>query len=305
LKDDITNIDLRLLRCFDALMTERNVSRAAQLVSTSQPAMSVALGKLRALFNDPLFIRGRGEMVPTSRALILNDLIRGVLDGLGNLSSVAAPFDPRTSRSKFTMTAPGYIGYVLLPRLTMYLEKNAPGIYVEARAANRERATEWLENGEVDFRLGWIRVPPAELRFKTLYKDRFVCLARKDHPDIEKKLTLEHFCSLQHVRTMVHPRSDSGGVIDRALGALGKHLQIAMLVQEGLTVPHIVANSNLIAAVPARLARGFVDQLPIRAHPLPFRLPEQNIALYWHERTHRNPAHEWFRNLIGKIAKTL
>lgn len=305
MKDDIASIDLRLLRCFDALMTERNVSRAAQLVNTSQPAMSVALGKLRTLFGDPLFVRGRGEMVPTSRALVLNDVVRSVLVGLGNLSAVAAPFDPRTSRARFTMTAPGYIGYVLLPRLARYLEKNAPGVYVEARAANRERATEWLENGEVDFRLGWIRVPPSELRFKTLYKDCFVCLARKDHPDIPRKLTFDLFCSLQHVRTMLHPRSDSGGVIDRAVGALGKHLNIALLVQEGLTVPHIVASSNLIAAVPARLARGFVGQLPIRAHPLPLRLPDQNIALYWHERTHRNPAHEWFRDLIGKITKTL
>jgi DNA-binding transcriptional LysR family regulator len=305
MKSGLDSIDLRLLRCFDALMAERNVSRAAQRVNLSQPAMSVALGRLRALFGDPLFLRGHGEMVPTSRALTLAEPVRGVLEGLGRLASTSAPFDPATVRMQFTLTAPGYIAYVILPRLMRYLEKNAPGVSVEARAANRERATEWLENGEVDFRIGWIREPPRELRFKTLYGDGFVCLARREHPGIPRRLTAELFCSLPHVRPMVHRQSDSGRVIDQAVELLGRRLNIALLVQEVLTVPYVVASSNLIAAVPARLARGFTGQLPIRSHPLPLRLPEQSIALYWHERTHRDPAHEWFRDVIGRIAKTL
>src|SRR5690606_12940719 len=154
------------------------------------------------------------------------------------------PFDPRTARTQFTVTAPGYIAHVMLPRLMRYLERNAPGVYVEVRAANRERATEWLENGEVDFRMGWIREPPRELRFKALYSDRFVCLARKDHPEIPRKLTAELFCLLQHVRPMVHRQSDSGLVIDRAVEALGKRLNIVLLVQEVLIVPYVVATSN-------------------------------------------------------------
>lgn len=301
----LDTMDLRLLRCFDALMAERSVSRAAQRMNISQPAMSIALGRLRRLFRDPLFLRGHGEMVPTSLALSLMEPMRGVLDGLRNLASTAAPFDPRTSRTQFTLTVPGYIACVVLPRLTRYLERNAPGVDLEVRAANRERATEWLENGEVDFRMGWIREPPEDLRFKTLYRDSFVCIARRDHPGIPRKLTAELFCSLPHVRAMVHRKSDSGQVIDQAVEDLGKRLRISLLVQEILTVPYIVASSNLIAAVPARLARGFVGQLPIRAHPLPLRLPEQSIALYWHERTHRNPAHQWFRDAVGKIAKSL
>jgi DNA-binding transcriptional LysR family regulator len=104
---------------------------------------------------------------------------------------------------------------------------------------------------------------------------------------------------------MVHRKSDSGKAIDQAVKAIGKRLQIALLVQEVLSVPYIVAQSNLIAAVPARLGRAFVGPLPIKAHPLPIRLPEQTIALYWHERTQRDPAHQWFRDVIGKIAKTL
>ena len=303
MENGVETIDLRLLRCFDALMADRSVSRAAQRMNISQPAMSVALGRLRRAFGDPLFLRGHGEMVPTSRALALEDTVRGVLDGMGKLTSAAAPFDARTASLQLTLTAPGYIGHVLLPRLMRQLEKSAPGMRIEVRAANRERATEWLESGEIDFRLGWIREPPSGLRIKTLYRDRLVCIAAKNHPQISRKLTGELFCALPHVRTMVHRQSDSGQVIDQAVEALGKRLNITLLVQEVLTVPYIVASSSSIAAIPARLARTFAAQLPIRVYPLPLDVPEQNIALYWHERTHRSAPHEWFRDLIGKVAK--
>ena len=301
----LETLDLRLLRCFDALMADRSVSRAAQRMNISQPAMSVALGRLRRAFGDPLLIRGHGEMVPTSRALALVETVQGVLEGMGKLTSPAAPFDPRTASVQFTMTAPGYIGHVLLPRLVRQLERNAPGVRLEVRAANRERATEWLENGEIDFRMGWIREPPAGLRCKTLYRDRLVCLARRNHPLVPRKLTAELFCALPHVRTMVHRQSDSGQVIDHAVEGLGKRLNIALLVQEVLTVPYIVASSNLIAVISARLARALAGQLPLRVHPLPLKLPEQSIALYWHERTHRSAPHQWFRDLLGRIAKGL
>jgi DNA-binding transcriptional LysR family regulator len=301
----LEEIDLRLLRCFAALMADRSVSRAAQRMNISQPAMSVALGRLRRVFGDPLMIRGHGEMVPTSRALALAETVDSVLEGMGKLTSVAAPFDARTATQQFTVTAPGYIAHVLLPRLMRQLEKSAPGVRVEVRAANRERATEWLESGEIDFRMGWIREPPAGLRFKTLYHDRLVCLARKDHPLISRKLTAELFCALPHVRTMVHRQSDSGQVIDQAVEALGQRLNIALLVQEVLIVPYIVASSKLIAAIPARLARSFAGQLALKVYPLPLDVPEQRIALYWHERTHRSAPHQWFRDLLGNIAKGL
>jgi len=302
---NIETVDLRLLRCFDVLMTERSVSRAAQQMNLSQPAMSIALRRLRALFSDPLLLRAQGDMVPTSRALALTERVRRVLEELNALTAGSTPFTPLTSRAQFTLTAPGYIAYVLLPRLAKHLEKHAPGVHVDVRASNRERATEWLEKGEIDFRIGWIRQPPAEHRFKTLYRDNFVCLARKNHPAIPGRLTTELFCSLPHVRSMVHQRSDSGEVIDQAVEALGRRLRIPMLVQDIFTVPYIVANSGLIAAVPARFARGFAASLPLRAHRLPLDIPDQSIALYWHERTHRDPAHEWFRTLLGKVTRAL
>jgi DNA-binding transcriptional LysR family regulator len=300
---NIASLDVRLLHWFDILMSERSVSRAAQRLNVSQPAMSLVLRRLRRIFQDPLFVRAHNEMVPTPRALELVVPIRRILEELGALVEGDASFDPQTSSGQFTITAPGYISFLLLPRLIRRMEKKAPGISFEIRAANRERAIEWLEKGEIDFRIGWIKEPHDTLRFKTLYRDQFVCLARKGHPEVGRKLTLERLCAIPHVRAMVHKDSDSGKLIDQALEAHGMRIKIALLVQDSLIVPYVVANSNLIAVLPARLAQGIARQLPIRIWPVPIKLPEQSIALYWHERTHKDAAHEWMRTQISDVCR--
>lgn len=282
-------------------MDERSVSRAAQRTNLSQPAMSIALRKLRQVFGDPLLVRSRNEMVPTPRAISLSGAVRRVLEDLNTLSATSLPFNPRSSSVQFTFTIPAYISYVLMPELMKRLEKVAPRVMVVTRAPNRERAVEWLEKGEIDFRIGWIREPPPILRSKTLYKDQFVCLARKGHPQIKDRLTLEQFCSTDHVS--VDRRSDSGHAIYQAVKAVGPAFRIKLLVQDMLIVPYIVANSNLIAIVPGRLGGQFVKQLPVRLFPVPLKLPELDIALYWHQRTHRDPANEWMRNMISEVAR--
>lgn len=302
---NITNLDVRLLHWFDILISERSVSRSAQRLNISQPAMSLALRRLRRMFRDPLFVRAHNEMVPTPRALELVVPIRRILEELATLVEGAASFDPQTANGQFTITVPSYISFLLLPRLIRRIEKKAPGISLDIRSSNREHAIEWLEKGEIDFRIGWIKEPPDTLRFKTLYRDHFVCLARKDHPEVGRKLTLEQLCAVPHVRAMVHKNSDSGRLIDQTLDALGMRIRIALLVQDSLIVPYVVANSNLIAVVPARLAQGISRQLLIRVLPVPIKLPEQNIALYWHERTHRDAAHEWMRAQIGEECSAL
>ena len=302
---NINNLDIRLLQWFDVLMSERSVSRAAQRLNISQPAMSMVLRRLRRFFGDPLFVRVHNAMVPTPRAIDLVVPIRRILEELGELVEGEASFDPKTERRVFTVTVPSYISFRLLPKLIHRIGKKAEGISIETRVFDRIRTFEWLEKGEVDFRIGWIKEPPDTLRFKTLCQDRFVCLVRKKHPEIQGKLTLEQFCSVPHVRAMIHKNSDSGLFIDKTLAALGKRAKIALLVQDWLIVPHVVAHSNLIAVVPSGIARGIARHLPVRVLPLPIKLPEQNIALYWHERTHRSAAHEWMRRQISEACRGL
>jgi len=294
-------LDLKLLHLFSVLMTERNVSRAAQRLGISQPAMSLVLRRLRVLFKDPLFVRAHNEMVPTPRALELGVSVRRILEDLGTLLDVEPSFDPKTARAHFALTIPSYISFLLLPKLIRAVERRAPGVTLDARASDRDLAAQWLETGEIDFRIGWINAPPDALRYKVLYTDRFVVLASRTNPKARRSLSVEEFCTLGHVRTMVHPRSDSGRLIDQALGALGLRLNITAVVQDALAVPYTVVNTGLIALVPSRLAVSVARHLPLRILQPPIELPEQTIALYWHERTHNGAAHRWLRNEIGEI----
>jgi DNA-binding transcriptional LysR family regulator len=192
-----------------------------------------------------------------------------------------------------------------MPRLVPYLEKHAPGLDLDIRVANRDMANEWLEQGEIDFRIGWVRRPLAKLHARTLYHDTFVCLVRRDHPVVKTKLAADDYCALPHVRTALYrymELTESGPIIDEAVAAVGQRLRIAVRAPDYLSVPFIVANSNLIATVPQRLATPFLKILPIRMLPPPLALPEISISLFWHERTQHSALHRWFRTAVGSIA---
>ncbi len=302
---NIKSLDVHLLRCFDVLMAERSVSRAAEHMNLSQPAMSHALARLRRLFDDPLLLRAQGEMVPTRHALELREPVGRILAEIDGVVSMAAAFRPETSRMKFVLTAPEYVEYVLAPGLFGLLQKAAPGIDIEFRTPNPERVSEWLEKGEIDFRLAWLRDPPRSLRSKFLFRDEFVCLVRQGHPQIRGAMTADQYFSLPHVRSRFVRNSPSGRVIDEVVASHGKKLRIALLMQNFWTVFHTVAHTDLIATVPARLAQGVADQLSLQVLEPPISVPDMRIGVFWHERTHKEASHRWFRQILADAVKLL
>lgn len=303
---NVRNTDLRLLHCFEALYAKRSVSLAAQQMHLTQPAMSNALARLRETFGDPLFVRTKEGLLPTPRALSLAEPVRTVLDGVDTIFSSGGTFDPAAAQTHFVMTAPEHVGGLLLPPLMRRLKEAAPGVTIEVRHADRERAASWIQSGEIDFRIGWLRSPPQNLHLRALYHDRLVCLVRKDHPQVRDKLTLPLFCSVPHARAMLNQGSDTPRAVDVALAALGRKLHVALQVQDFMVLPFVVAHSDLIGVMPERVAAAFTRGLPLRIVQAPLKLPQQTIAMYWHERTHRSPAHVWFRGLLaGLTAKTV
>lgn len=298
-------MDIHLLRCFEALMDERSVSRAAERMHVSQPAMSHALARLRRLFDDPLLLRTQTGMVPPRRALNARETVSRILLETENLLLRAVEFKPLTSRMRFVITAPEYVEHVLAPRLLQRLQQEAPGITLEIRVPDPDRATEWLEKGEIDFRLGWLRTPPRTLRSQLLFRDGFVCLARKGHPQIRGSVSQEQYFSLPHVRSRFVRNSTSGRVIDEVAAAQGRELNVAVLMQNVFTVFHAVAHSDLIATVPSRLVQGVTGQLPLQLLEPPLPIPELRIHLFWHERTHQEASHRWFRQILIDTAKSL
>jgi DNA-binding transcriptional LysR family regulator len=299
---NIRKHDLHLLLCFEALATAGSVSKAAQRMDIPQPSMSRALAQLRAAFSDELFLRTRTGVTPTPKALELIEPVREVLSRMESLLNPPPDFAPATTRAKVTLTSTGYAEAVLMPYVVQRLEKDAPGLILETHAPNREIADLRLERGEIDFRIGGIDQPPEKLRFANLFEDRFVCIARTNHPRVRSKLTLDDFCSLPQVRTVIRSHMESA---ERAVAAYGRHVRYTVTSHDYAAVPHIVARSNLIAAVPERMVDLLMRGIAIHKFDCPVAMPRMSIRLFWHDRTHRSALHKWFRTLVGEAAREM
>jgi DNA-binding transcriptional LysR family regulator len=297
--------DLKLLMCFDALMAERSVSRAAERLNLSQPAMSHALARLRRLFDDPLLLKGRGVMTPTSRALQLETQVHELLAALRRLAEQPAAFEPGTARVRFSVMAPEYAEYLLAAPLALQLQRDAPNLALDFRASDPDRSLDLLARGELDFRLGWWPEPPAALRYKLLFRDRLVCVVRRNHPRFRSALSTDDYLDAAHVRVQTPRTSVSSSAVDQAVAALRRTLNVALRVQNISVMAEVVAASSLIATLPERLASRMQERHPLQLLPLPLNVPDIRMALYWHERTHKHAAHRWFRQAVGDIAKTL
>lgn len=298
------NFDLQLLRCFEALLSERSVSRAAVKLDLSQPTMSHALARLRQLFDDPLLTRGQGGMTPTSRAITLQPQVREALSVAYRLVEKRTRFQPAESRMEFTVMTAEYVEYLLLPRLIARLSQEAPSIRVTFRSAQPDRALEWLERGELDFRLGWWPESAPALRVKRLMRDPLVCVARQGHPLLAGAITEEQFIGIPHVVQNERMRS-ARRAIDQAVRTRHRQLQVQFKVQDALALCNVVAHSDLIGTLPERFARALAEKFPLQVLPVPIAIAEIRQAMYWHERTHNEPSHQWFRQIISELAKSL
>lgn len=297
-------IDLNLLVAFDALLTEVNVTRAAKRVGLSQPAMSHALNRLRSLFEDPLLVRTARGMVLTPRAQQLQTPLREALGRIETVLDKTETFDPATAQRRFTLAGLDYVEFVMLPPLLEYLSKHAPGIDLFVVALHQD-VSPMLESGEVDLSLGVNRPAAPGIYQQKLFQERFVCLVRKDHPEVKRSLSLEQYVRLDHLLVAPQHQAHRGGYVDAALAQRGLRRRIALAVPHFLVAPLVVSRSNLVFTVPERIARAYTELLPLRSLPVPLELNGFSMMQHWHERNHRDPAHVWLRTVIADLAKEL
>lgn len=309
-------LDMPALRCFLALMRERSVTRAAERLGMSQPAVSHVLARLRRHFGDALLVRAATGMVPTARALELDAAAHDIVGAMDRLGRSNRAFDPALERSTFVITIPEYFERLLAPALMARLQAEAPAVSIELRAPNPVLARAWLDSGEVDFRLAWIHDPRPESRFARLPEDRLVCLVREGHPTVGTRLGVGDFFELPHVRPAIAvapgtPADPASVTLEQYIGLphRGRHrarrLRIALRAQSFATIPYVVAQSDAIATIPERLARTIDPRLPVRVLRPPIALPPLRGALYWHERSNADPRHRWFRKLLLDVARGL
>jgi DNA-binding transcriptional LysR family regulator len=294
--------EIRLLRIFLVLMRERSVSKAAASVNLSQPTLSHALNRLRALFDDPLLLRTSGAMTPTTRGLELQTTIGELLNRFDAIVTQSVAFDPKTSRARLTIMAPEFATDVLAGPLVCRLRESAPDFEMEFVTTDPIHAIDMLEQGTIDYRLGWWPQPAPALKRKLLWTDRMCCIMCSGHPLLAGPLTSAKYFDARHVRVRRPSRSYSMASIDSAAAKAGRRMQICAFVQNAHTMGSIVAKTDLLGTLSERLADRLADA-DIERRPLPFDVPSLKVALYWHERTHNSPVHKWFRALLVEVAK--
>ncbi|HXF41577.1 MAG TPA: LysR family transcriptional regulator [Blastocatellia bacterium] len=302
---NLQSIDLNLLLVFEALMEERNVTRAARRVGLSQPAMSNALTRLRRTFDDPLLIRTPGAMTPTHAAQALIEPVRNALGQLRIALEAKPSFDPAASKRAFHLLANDYVEIILLARLVGKLRKQADGVSIRVHRPPNvfQPPSRTALSDSYDLAIGFFPDAlslDASVRSELLFEEENVCIASAKHPSIRGKISLRQFASEGHVA--VFYKSEGPGVIDTILSQKGLTRKLAVLAPHFASVPFIVAESNLIATVPKRLAIKLRGTLKLQLLPLPIALPALRLSMLWHERMDADPAHTWLRRSVAQAA---
>ena len=297
----VASLDLNLLRVLDALFRERHLTRAAKALGLSQPAASHALARLREHFDDPLFVRTSEGLVPTPGAAALEGKLRAAMRALEESVTGARAFDPATARTTFTLATADYGSFVVVPPLLERLRREAAGTELWVRSVRDDVFTD-LARGECDVYLGPVAVGATArgIHTRRLLEEHFVCVVRRDHPRVAEALDLDTYASLPHV--FVAPRGTPGGVVDVALAKHRRKRHIAVAVPQFLLAPHLVAHSDMVLTIGRRVAEAFAAMLPLRVLAPPLALPPFAMDLAWHDRTHADPAHAWFRDEIVEAA---
>ena len=297
---DIGKVDLNLLRVFAAMHEHRNVTRAGRAIGLSQPAMSTALAKLRATFGDALFVRTGAGMQPTSKAAELAAPVLRVLDVVKSEILQKTGFDPATSERRFTLITPDIGEMAFLPRLLARLEAQAPRADLRTLAMPPAAIEQALESGAADLAVGLFPdLTKAGFYQQRLFRNSFVSVVRANHPTIGERVGLRRFLEASHA--VVRPEGRSHDLFERALQQRGLVRRIRLEIPHFLSLPTIIAQSDLVATVPRDIGLAFAKQANLRALEPPVRTPPFDVKQYWHRRAHQDPAGIWLRSQVRNL----
>ena len=292
----IKDIDLNLLRLFDAVYRTRNVSRAAELLDLTQPAASQGLTRLRALIQDPLFMRSAGGVQPTPKAQRLADPVRQALATLEQALGETAGFDPAQAARTFHIHMSDIGEGRFLPELMVALRERAPGVRVETRPLPREQVTEALDTGRVDFAFGFLPMVRDTQRVKLL-EDRYVVLLREGHPFTRKRRSgaalLGALRELEFVAVRSHV--DTLRIVQQAQ----LEDRVRLVTEHFMVLPSIVRATDLAAIMPRNIARSFEGGYSIVEPAFPGR--DFAVALHWSRRFEADPGNRWLRGVIEEL----
>lgn len=294
-------LDLNLLLALDALISLKSVTRAAEKRFISQPAMSHALNRLRAFFDDPLLVRTPQGMQPTERALHLQRGVHQVLSLLENHLNQPEAFDPKTSQRRFTISTTDYVECVLIPPLVKLLAAQAPGLHIDIQILREEIPEAALANGEIDLLLGfdeYMRIPGYLCR-ETWLTEPLAGLVSAHHPQVGDALTLAQTIALPHV--FHSPLGRRGSPLDAYLAARGLQRSISVESQSYMSAAAIVSHTDHLCILPQRVAAMLAGYWPLRQVALPQDFPDYHLNCVWHPVQDKQPALCWLRDLMRTL----
>lgn len=301
---NLAGIDLNLLVAFEAMFEERSVTAAAAKLHLGQPAMSAALGRLRALFEDDLFIRFGREMQPTTKALALAPGILSALQQIRQTMESNQTFNPANSDRNFAIGISDSLSYLLAPKLLAQIQNIAPNINLQFIGFDKDCVGELLELGKLDVALGVFQNLPRQTVEEFLFEEHFVGIARKKHPAlVNGSMSLESFASLPHALFTL--RRDTMGEIDQVLAKYNLKRRVALTTAHALVLPVIISNSDLIACIPSRLAKKYVCQDCVKLFELPVPMEPWNISILWSKLVEKDSAISWLRQTIKVICQDI
>lgn len=290
------NVDLNLLRVFDAVYRERHLTRAGQYLCLTQPAMSHALARLRTLFGDELFLRTARGMEPTPGAEQIAGPISEAIGAVQRLLQGTTRFDPLAARMTFRIGVTDHTSAVVLPPLLERLRGQAPGIDIQASHVNVESARELLDEGLLHLAVVGSGDHPPRFDVRHLLREPLVCMGAHDHPELEKPLTLQRFAALDHI--VVSPSASHRSLIDQLLASHNLRRRTVLSIPFLTAVPQLVAHSRLACVVPRNLVERLAPYGCFRWQPVPLEGAYFDFFALWHSRETLTPSHEWLRSQV-------
>nr|ABW22834.1 LysR-like regulatory protein [Burkholderia sp. NCIMB 10467] len=291
-------IDVKLLNVFAETYRTSSVTQAAENLGLSQPTISFNLSKLRDHYKDPLFVRTSRGMEATPFAQELYEQVVDLLASFSNIARLQTSFDPSEAQRIFRIAMTDISQIVLLPTLLNKLRIVAPRAQLRISHITTE-TPRMLESGEVELAVGFMPQLDAGFYQQKLFPQRFVVLAASRHVALGDSMSLEYYLSAGHVT--VTPSGTGHSIIDRTLREQQLHRHVVLDVPNYLAIADIVAQTDLLATVPQKLADLMSSSVDARRYPVPFEIPQYDVKQHWHARTHQDAGHRWLRALLAEL----
>jgi DNA-binding transcriptional LysR family regulator len=296
---ELSDIDLNQLVLFQQLMVERGVSKVAEKMGLTQPAVSNTLAKLRRQFGDDLFVRTPTGMMPTPFAEQLAEPIGYALGMIHSGLNQHSRFDPASVKRPVAIGMTDIGEIVFLPALVERLRQDSPGLSLSTVRTTATTLRDDMEAGKVDLAIGPLPQLKAGFFQRRLFRQRYVCLFRKGHPLDRKPLTLADFRAAEHL--VIVSAGTGHGKVDELIRRAGVDRSVRLTIPHFVSVGHILRRTDMVATVTERLAESLVEPFDLAFRPHPVDLPEIAINLFWHAKVHRSPAHQWLRGVIFEL----